>query len=272
VGEVQAIIREVGLAPTKAKNLVAMAGLLVERHGGEVPRTFAELEALPGVGHKTASVLMSQAFGIPAFPVDTHIHRLAQRWRLVGETGNVNKVEAAIKDLYPPEQWHALHLQIIFFGREHCKAQRHDPSGCPICSWAAEPALQPDLFPNSPAGKSTGKSAGKGAGKGATASGKKAAREGGAAAKRGLGPAVEAARDGPEVKAEVKGKVQTEVKPKIEAKPPAAKAAGKGKAAGGGTKRKGKAAPAATATAAALESEEDGKRARSNTRSREKAT
>jgi endonuclease-3 len=105
---------------------------LIERHGGEVPRTFAELEALPGVGHKTAGVVMAQAFGVPAFPVDTHIHRLAQRWRLTGGK-NVERTEADLKKLFPREHWNALHLRIIFYGREHCSAHGCDGTVCEIC-------------------------------------------------------------------------------------------------------------------------------------------
>ena len=134
--EILSLIRTCGLAPTKAKNLAALARLLVERHGGEVPRTLAELEALPGVGHKTASVVMSQAFGEPMFPVDTHIHRLAARWGL-SDGSNVVRTERDLKRLYAPEHWNALHLQMIYFGREHCPALRHDASACPICAWAA---------------------------------------------------------------------------------------------------------------------------------------
>ncbi len=133
---VQALIREVGLAPTKARNLVRMSTLLVERHGGEVPSSFAALEDLPGVGHKTASVVMSQAFGVPAFPVDTHIHRLAWRWAL-SSGANVERTERDLKALFPREHWNALHLRIIYFGREHCPARGHDPSRCPICTWAS---------------------------------------------------------------------------------------------------------------------------------------
>jgi endonuclease-3 len=128
-------IRQIGLAPTKARNLRAMAKLLVERHDSEVPHSFEELEALPGVGHKTASVVMAQAFGIPAFPVDTHIFRLAHRWGLsTGKT--VEQVEADLKGCFPESAWNQLHLQIIFFGREYCPAQRHDATRCPICRWA----------------------------------------------------------------------------------------------------------------------------------------
>src|SRR3982751_3280757 len=110
VAEIQRIIRPVGLSPTKAKNIAALARILVEKHGGQVPRTFEELEALPGVGHKTASVVMTQAFGVPAFPVDTHIHRLAQRWGLTAGK-NVEQTEADLKRLFPEESWNKLHLQ-----------------------------------------------------------------------------------------------------------------------------------------------------------------
>lgn len=135
VEEIRHLIREVGLAPTKAKNLKKLSQLLVERHDGVVPQTFAELEALPGIGHKTASVVMAQAFDVPAFPVDTHIFRLARRWGLSRGT-NVEAVERDLKAIFPKERWNDLHLQIIFFGREHCPARGHDPEGCPICSWA----------------------------------------------------------------------------------------------------------------------------------------
>ena len=134
--EVLPLIARLGLARTKAKNLVAMARLLVAEHGGEVPRDMALLEALPGVGHKTASVVMSQAFGEPAFPVDTHIHRLAARWGLSSGT-NVVRTEADLKALFPREQWIKLHLQIIYFGRRYCPARGHQAGACPICVWAA---------------------------------------------------------------------------------------------------------------------------------------
>ena len=140
VPEILALIRTCGLAPTKATNLAALARMLVERHGGAVPADFEALEALPGVGHKTASVVMSQAFGIPAFPVDTHIHRLAARWGL-SDGSNVARTEADLKQLYAPAHWNDLHLQIIYFGREHCPALRHVPSSCPICAWAAPRAV-----------------------------------------------------------------------------------------------------------------------------------
>ena len=129
-------IRQVGLAPTKAKNIRRMSEMLMERHGGEVPASFAALEALPGVGHKTAGVVMAQSFGVPAFPVDTHIHRLAARWGL-SNGKNVDKTEKDLKAVFPKELWNKLHLQIIFFGREYCPARGHDLTTCPICSWTA---------------------------------------------------------------------------------------------------------------------------------------
>jgi len=134
--QILGFIRTCGLAPTKARNLKALSALLVERYGGVVPESFAELEALPGVGHKTASVVMSQAFGHPAFPVDTHIHRLAARWGL-SSGKNVEQTERDLKRVFAREAWNRLHLQIIFFGRGHCPARGHDLSACPICSWAA---------------------------------------------------------------------------------------------------------------------------------------
>ncbi|NOQ84962.1 MAG: endonuclease III [Myxococcales bacterium] len=136
VDRILGFIRTVGLAPTKAKNLKAMAELLIERHGGEVPNDMDALEALPGVGHKTASVVICQAFGRPAFPVDTHIHRLAARWGL-SSGKNVVKTEADLKGVFPEDTWIARHLQIIYFGREHCPARGHDLSQCEICGWAA---------------------------------------------------------------------------------------------------------------------------------------
>jgi endonuclease-3 len=133
--EVGGLIRQIGLWQAKARHLVGLGRKLVAEHQGAVPRTFEALEALPGVGHKTASVVMSQAFGVPAFPVDTHIHRLAARWGL-SDGSRVERTEADLKALFPRASWNRLHLQIIFFGREHCPALRHDPAGCPICSWA----------------------------------------------------------------------------------------------------------------------------------------
>ncbi|MCG8457607.1 MAG: endonuclease III [Holophagales bacterium] len=135
VEEIRGYIRQLGLAPQKAKNIRRLSEMLVAR-GGEVPRTFEELEALPGVGHKTASVVMAQAFGEPAFPVDTHIHRLAARWGL-SDGRNVEKTERDLKKVFARELWNKLHLQIIYFGREHCPARFHDLQTCPICSWAA---------------------------------------------------------------------------------------------------------------------------------------
>lgn len=133
--EVLAIIRPLGLAPGKSKNVVAMSKLLVERHAGQVPANLPDLEALPGVGHKTASVVMAQAFNVPAFPVDTHIHRLAWRWGL-SEAKNVEQTERDLMALFPKESWNKLHLQIIFFGRQYCPARTHKPDQCPICNWA----------------------------------------------------------------------------------------------------------------------------------------
>jgi endonuclease-3 len=136
VSQIQSLIREVGLAPTKAKNIKRLSELLLERHHGEIPNTFEDLEALPGVGHKTAGVVLAQAFGIPAFPIDTHIHRLASRWGL-SNGKNVEQTERDLKAIFPEKAWNDLHLQIIFFGREYCPARYHDLSQCPICSWAA---------------------------------------------------------------------------------------------------------------------------------------
>jgi endonuclease-3 len=132
-------IKTCGLAPGKAKNLAAMARALVAEHGGEVPGNMEALEGLAGVGHKTASVVMVQAFGQPAFPVDTHIHRLAARWQL-SRARTVDETEADLKQLFPQDEWPRRHLQIIYFGREHCPALRHEPARCPICSWAMSKA------------------------------------------------------------------------------------------------------------------------------------
>ena len=131
---IQSIIKEIGLAPTKAKNLLKMAHQLIE--GGGVKQDWDYLESLAGVGHKTASVVMSQWFGVPAFPVDTHIHRLAARWGL-SNGKSVDKTEKDLKNVWPEDEWNRKHLQIIFFGREHCPARNHDLKKCPICSWAA---------------------------------------------------------------------------------------------------------------------------------------
>ena len=129
-------IKSCGLAPTKAKNIVRLSEMLLDRHDGIVPADLEQLEALPGVGHKTASVVMCQAFGRQAFPVDTHIHRLAARWGL-SNGKNVVQTERDLKKVFPEPSWGKLHLQIIYFGREHCPARRHDLGGCPICGWAA---------------------------------------------------------------------------------------------------------------------------------------
>lgn len=132
VEEIQAIIRPCGLSPQKSKAISVLSKMLVEEHNGEVPADFAALERLPGVGHKTASVVMSQAFGIPAFAVDTHIHRLAQRWGLTSGK-NVVQTEADLKKAFPKERWNALHLQIIYYGREYCSARGCDGRVCDIC-------------------------------------------------------------------------------------------------------------------------------------------
>ena len=136
VDRIHSIIREIGLAPTKARNLRRMAEQIIEDGGGVRP-DWDFLESLAGVGHKTAGVVMAQAFGVPAFPVDTHIHRLAARWGL-SDGSSVVKTERDLKSAFPEDTWIRRHLQIIYFGREHCPALRHDPSQCPICSWAAE--------------------------------------------------------------------------------------------------------------------------------------
>jgi endonuclease-3 len=132
VGKIQEIIRPCGLAPRKAQAISELSRILLEQHGGQVPRTFLGLEALPGVGHKTASVVMAQAFGEPAFPVDTHIHRLAQRWKLTSGR-NVEQTEEDLKKLFPRAHWNQLHLRIIFYGREHCSARGCDGMSCEIC-------------------------------------------------------------------------------------------------------------------------------------------
>ncbi len=130
------IIRPCGLAPAKSKAIAGLSQILIEKHNGNVPETFEELEALPGVGHKTASVVMVQAFGKPAFPVDTHIHRLAARWGL-SSGRSVSQTENDLKYLIPKELWGKVHLQMIYFGRKYCPAKKHIPSKCPICSFAA---------------------------------------------------------------------------------------------------------------------------------------
>lgn len=132
VDEVEDIVRPCGLGPSKARAIVELSRLLVDNHGGNVPASFEELEKLPGVGHKTASVVMSQAFGVPAFPVDTHIHRLARRWRL-SSGKNVVRTERDLKRLFPSDRWNKLHLQMIYYGREHCTARGCDGTTCEIC-------------------------------------------------------------------------------------------------------------------------------------------
>jgi endonuclease-3 len=136
VEEIKQLIRRIGLSDTKAKNLKRLSEILVAVHGGEVPRTLHELEALPGVGHKTASVVLNQGFGLAAFAVDTHIHRLAARWGL-SSGRNVEQTERDLKRVFPEETWGKVHLQIIYFGRRYCPALYHDLDACPICSWAA---------------------------------------------------------------------------------------------------------------------------------------
>ncbi|EMI20715.1 DNA-(apurinic or apyrimidinic site) lyase [Rhodopirellula maiorica SM1] len=136
--EILRLIRPIGLSTNKSKSIYKLSQLLLERHQGEVPRSFAELEALPGVGHKTASVVMAQAFGVPAFPVDTHIHRLAQRWGLSSGKSVVD-TERDLKKLFPESSWNDLHLQIIYYGREHCTARGCDGTKCGLCV---------ELYPN----------------------------------------------------------------------------------------------------------------------------
>jgi endonuclease-3 len=135
VPEILEYIRTVGLSPGKAANIHRLSQILVEQHGGQVPRSFEALEALPGVGHKTASVVMCEAFGVPAFPVDTHIHRLAYRWGL-SDGSKVERTEYDLKAVWDRSLWPRLHLQMIYFGREYCPALRHAWEQCPICSWA----------------------------------------------------------------------------------------------------------------------------------------
>lgn len=133
VEEIERIIKPCGLSPAKSKAISQLSQILLDKYDGEVPASFEALESLPGVGHKTASVVMSQAFGVPAFPVDTHIHRLATRWGLTSGK-NVTETEKDLKRIFPESSWNKLHLQIIFFGRQYCPARGHDPGVCPICS------------------------------------------------------------------------------------------------------------------------------------------
>ncbi len=132
VDQINTIVRPCGLAPRKAQAIHALSAVLVAKHGGKVPRTFEELEELPGIGHKSASVIMTQAFGVPSFPVDTHIHRLAQRWKLTSGR-SVEQTEADLKRLFPREHWNPLHLRIIYYGREHCTAWSCNGAKCEIC-------------------------------------------------------------------------------------------------------------------------------------------
>jgi len=132
VATIEAIVRPCGLAPQKARAIAGLSRILMERYSGQVPADMAALEKLPGVGHKTASVVMAQAFGVPAFPVDTHIHRLAQRWGLTSGK-SVVQTERDLKRLFPRSRWNALHLQIIYYGREHCSARNCDGRSCEIC-------------------------------------------------------------------------------------------------------------------------------------------
>ncbi|MSP58413.1 MAG: endonuclease III [Flavobacteriaceae bacterium] len=133
IEEIREIIKPCGLSPAKSKGIWGLSKMIMDLHGGSVPQSFEALEAMPSVGHKTASVVMSQAFGIPAFPVDTHIHRLAYRWKL-SAAHTVVETERDLKRLFNPEIWNKIHLQIIFFGREYCKARGHNTGNCPICS------------------------------------------------------------------------------------------------------------------------------------------
>lgn len=132
VERIAGIIRPCGLTTSKSKAIVGLSEMLISKHKGKVPSSFEELEALPGVGHKTASVVMAQGFGVPAFPVDTHIHRCAKRWGL-SSGKNVVETERDLKKVFPEKLWNKLHLQIIFFAREYCQARKHDPMECPIC-------------------------------------------------------------------------------------------------------------------------------------------
>jgi endonuclease III len=138
---IQSIIQKVGLSHTKSRNVWNLSRILLEKHGGELPRTMEELQELPGVGRKTASVVLTQAFGIPAFPVDTHIHRLAERWGL-SNGKSVEQTERDLRELYPPESWIKLHLQLIYYGREYCPARGHDLTKCVICQKYATPLVK----------------------------------------------------------------------------------------------------------------------------------
>ena len=132
VDQINSVVRPCGLAPRKAKAIHGLSIILLDKHSGQVPQTFEELEELPGVGHKTASVVMAQSFGHPSFPVDTHIHRLAQRWKLTNGK-SVTQTERDLKKLFPKDRWNEIHLQIIFYGREYCQARNCFGLECPIC-------------------------------------------------------------------------------------------------------------------------------------------
>lgn len=133
VEDIETVIRPCGLSPAKSKAISRLSQILIDKYDGQVPASFGALESLPGVGHKTASVVMSQVFGVPAFPIDTHIHRLAKRWGL-SRAKNVTETEKDLKRIFPVSSWNRLHLQIIFFGRQYCQARGHDAGHCPICS------------------------------------------------------------------------------------------------------------------------------------------
>lgn len=141
IDEIREIIKPCGLSPFKSKAIHQLSQIIIEKHQGNVPQTFEDLEALPGVGHKTASVVMSQAFGVPAFPVDTHIHRLAERWKL-SSGKNVDQTEKDLKRVFPKESWNKAHLQIIFYGREFCPARGHNIENCIICKTIHSKELQ----------------------------------------------------------------------------------------------------------------------------------
>lgn len=141
VHEIEEIIRPCGLAPRKSKDILELSKILLQKYGGKVPCSFDQLEELPGVGHKTASVVMSQAFHQAAFPVDTHIHRCAKRWGL-SSGKNVEETERDLKKIFAKKDWNRLHLQIIYFAREYCQARKHVMDDCPICSWAHESCIE----------------------------------------------------------------------------------------------------------------------------------
>lgn len=168
VEEIREIIKPCGLSPAKSKAIAGLSSILCEKYEGRVPQTFDELEALPGVGHKTASVVMVQAFDTPAFPVDTHIHRLMHRWGLSGGK-SVEQTERDAKKLFPEDRWSKLHLQIIYYGREYCKARGHVAAQCPICARLGVKEAPPKK-------KRTGNSAGKTTATGKASTGKAARR------------------------------------------------------------------------------------------------